>query len=138
MKILKFKGKMPLKNKILIAIAILLIIATISLIVVYTLNEEAREWININILRKEITEDDVATIQLDVDKTEYIYAYDKYITILSNGTMSIYNSYGAKSYELDINISSPVFATSGTYLAVAESGGQNVYIINERKNTMGK
>lgn len=138
MKVLKFKGKMSLKNKILLIISILLIIAIISIGIVYVVNEEAREWININILKKEITEDDVATIQLDVDKTQHIYAYDKYISILCNGKLEIYNNYGAKQYELDINISNPIFATNGIYLLIAEKGGQNLYLISERKNSMGK
>lgn len=138
MKILKFKGKMSLKNKILIIIAILIVIAGISVGVVYAVNEEARNWININILRKEITEEDVATIQLDVDKTQYIYAYDKYITILCNGKLEMYNGYGSKDYELDVNVSNPIFDTSGSYLLIAENGGQNVYLISERKNSVAK
>ena len=138
MKILKFKGKMPLKNKLIISAVILVLLASISLIIVYAVNEEARNWININILRKEVTEEDVATIEIDRDKTKYIYAYDKYITILSNGKLTIYNGYGNKAAELDISISNPIFETNGQYLAIAENNGQNIYVISERKNIMGK
>ena len=138
MKILKYKGKMPLKNKIIIfAIALVLVVA-VFVGIIYTVNEKARNWININILRKEVTEEDVATIEIDGDKTQYIYAYDKYITILCNGKLEIYNSYGNKTTELDVSISNPIFETNGQYLAIAENNGQNIYVISERKNNMGK
>ena len=77
MKILKFKGKMSIKNKILIALAVLLIIAIATVLIIYITNEELRNWIDTYVLRKEITEDDIATIELSVDKTQYIYAYGR-------------------------------------------------------------
>ncbi len=133
MKILKFKGKMSLKNKLLILLGIVVLIAIVSSVLVYILNEEAREWININILKKEIEEEDIATIELDVDKTEYIYAYDKYITILCNGKLSIYNSYGSKEAELDVQISKPIYEKNNNYLVIAENMGQKIYLIENNK-----
>lgn len=138
MKILKFKGKMSLKNKILIAIAIITVISIVALISVYILNETARDWINIYILRKEVVEDDIASIELDVDKTEYVYAYDRYICILTDGKLAIYNSYASKEAELELQISNPIYAESNNYLGVAESNGQKVCLISERKSIMGK
>ena len=92
MKILKFKGKISLKNKILIGVGISAVIIIVTTILLYVLNANAREWININVLRKEINEDDVATIKIDADKTQYIYAYDKYIVILSHRQNNLYMS----------------------------------------------
>jgi len=138
MKILKFKGKMPLKNKILITVGIVVCIAIIGTIATYIVNEEVRNWININVLKKEINEEDVATIKIDADKTQYIYAYDKYIVILCNGKLEIYNNYASKINELEISISNPIFEKNGNYLTIAETNGQKVYLISDRKNTMGK
>ncbi len=138
MRILKFKGKLQLKDKMLMFIISLLIIAIISVIITYIVNEEAREWININILRKEVTEDDLATIQIDPDKTQYFYAYDKYIAILCNGKLEIYNSYASKVHELEIGISNPIFNANDTSLLIAENGGHRVSLVSERKDTMGK
>ncbi len=138
MNILKYKGKMSLKNKIIIAAIILVAISALSVIITYIVNEEARDWININILKKEVTEEDIATIEIDGDKTQYIYAYDKYIVILCNGKLEMYNSYGSKAYELEVTISNPIFESNGQYLAIAENKGQNIYVISERKNIMGK
>ena len=102
------------------------------------MNEDAREWININVLRKEINEDDVATIKIDADKTQYIYAYDKYIVILSGGKLEIYNNYASKINELEVSISNPIFDKNGNYLTIGETNGQKVYLISERKNSVGK
>ncbi len=130
MKILEFKGKMSLKNKILITIGTIFGISIISLILIYILNEPAREWIDIYVLRKEIQEDDIATINLEVDKSQYIYAYDRFISILRNGKFSIYNSYASKEAELDVGVSNPTYASSNNYLAIAETNGQKVYLIS--------
>ena len=136
MKILKFKGKMSLKNKLLIIFGAILVVAFIIISAIYAFNEEAREWINVNILRKEVTEEDVASIQIDPDKSQHIYAFDKYIVILSNGKLEGYNSFAGKSFELDIQISNPIFASSGAYLVVAENGGQKIFLISDRKSSM--
>lgn len=138
MRTLKYKRKMPLKNKIIIFAVAIVLISTITVVIMYTVNEEARNWINVNILKKEVTEEDIATIEIDGDKSQYIYAYDKYIIILCNGKLDIYNSYGNKTCELDVMISNPLFKSNGQYLAIAENKGQSIYVISERKNTMGK
>lgn len=130
MKILEFKGKMSLKNKILIVIGIVLIILIASIVALYIFNESVRDWIDLHILIKEITEEDIATIELDIDKSQYIYAHDRFISILCNGKLAIYNSYASKEAELDVQISNPLYARNNNYLAVAESNGQRVYLID--------
>lgn len=133
MEILKFKGKISLKNKILIGVGISAVIIIVATILLYVLNANAREWINIYILRREVREDDVATIKLDVDKNQSIYAFDRYITILCNGKLSLYNSYASKEVELDISISNPIYDASNNYLAIAEKNGQKLYLVSEGK-----
>lgn len=122
MKILEFKRRMQLKDKIIIIAVIVSVIAVIGIGIAYVLNEGVRNWININILRKEVTEEDVATIEIDSDKTQSFYAYDKYIVILYNGKLEIYNSYAAKINEIEIGISNPIFNANGTDLLIAEKG----------------
>lgn len=133
MEILKFKGKISLKNKILIGVGISAVIIIVTTILLYVLNANAREWINIYILRREVREDDVATIKLDVDKNQSIYAFDRYITILCNGKLALYNSYASKEVELDISISNPIYDASNNYLAIAEKNGQKLYLVSDGK-----
>lgn len=133
MKILEFKGKMSLKNKLLIALAVFTIVLITATVIAYIFCEPARDFINIYILRKEVSEEDIATIKLDVDKSESIYAYDRYITVLSNSKLSLYNSYASKEAELDISISNPIYAKNSNYLVIAEKNGQRIYLIQDNK-----
>ena len=133
MKILKFKGKMSFKNKLLITLAVICVISGISIIIVYNTNEQVREWIDVNILKKEITEEDIATINLEVDNNQYIFAYDRYIAILCNGKLSIYNSYGNKETEFTIGISNPIYEANNNYLVIAEKNGEKIYLISDEK-----
>ncbi len=133
MKVVEFKEKMPLRSKILISFSVLLTIAIVSVIVIYICDEGVRNWIDVYVLRKEVTEDDIATIELDVDKNESVYAYSNNITILYNGKLSIYNSYASEVAELDISISNPIYDTDGDYLGIAEKNGQNIYLISNNK-----
>lgn len=133
MRVLRFKGNIPLRGKLLLVFVFILIIAGISISITYMVNEDVREWINVNILRKDITEDDVASIEIDSNKTQYIYAFDKYIAILGSGKLELYNSYASKTAELDVQVSSPIFDTNGTYLSIAENNGQRIYLVSDGK-----
>ena len=55
-----------------------------------------------------------------------------------NGKLAGYNSYGAKAYEHDVQISNPIFKANGSYLAITESNGQKIYLIEDRKEFMGR
>lgn len=75
----------------------------------------------------------MATIELDVDKTEYIFAYDRYITVLCNGKLNIYNSYASKEAELELSVSNPIYATNNNYLTIAEKNGQTICLITDNR-----
>lgn len=111
----------------------LVVILITTLVLLYIFNKGARDWINIHILRKEITEQDVATIELDVDKLQYIYAYDRFICIMTDGKLSLYNSYGGREAELDVQLSNPIYSAANNYLGIAETNGQKVCLVSEGK-----
>ena len=64
MEVLKYKSKVPLKNKLIIIALAIILISAISVCITYAVNEKARDWINMNILRKEVTEEDVIKINI--------------------------------------------------------------------------
>ena len=84
MKVLEFKNQNSWKKKLLFISFIAVIIMIMTIAIVYSVNEKAREWINTYILKKEISEEDVVSIIIDADKSQYICAYDKYIAMLCN------------------------------------------------------
>lgn len=96
----------------------------------YVSEEEFRLWVDTNILKKEIEQDRLSTIELNYDTTPNIFAYDKYIAILNKNKIALYSSEGSKTAELEVNISKPVTSASGKYLILAETGGSRLYLIS--------
>lgn len=114
---------------LIIAIVIIVIIAIISIL--YFFNMNIREWIDKNIFRKEVMQDKVATIDLK-GETNNVYAFNKYIGILSKNEFTIYDNTGNKQESLEIQISNPIFNSANRFLAIAESKGQKVYMIADK------
>ena len=120
-------SKKPLFKTIVI-IAIIFIF--VFIVARYTTDEDFRSYINVNILRKEVSEASLTTIELDSDSNPTIYAYDKYISVLSKNTLTSYTSSGKVSSELSVNISVPLVETNGKYLVLAEQNGDRIYLIS--------
>lgn len=121
-----------IKKKIIIAGIILLVVLTIIGIAFYIGNVSFRTFIDRNILRKEIIQNNVASIDISTLENPSIYAYNKYITILNKNKLTTYSSSGKKEYEHEILISDAIYASNNRFLAVAEKGGQNLYLISEQ------
>lgn len=119
------------RKYLMIAGIILVVTAIIVIIALYISNTTVRTYIDRNILRKEILENDVVKIELNSQENSSIYAYQKYITILNKNILTTYNSLGKKEYEHEIQISNPTYASNNRFLVIAESKGQDIYVISE-------
>lgn len=115
-----------------IVIIVLFIISVISLILLYNMNFGVRQWIDKNIFRKEVFQNTSNTIELDLDENANIYAFNRYIGILNKNTFKIYNSLAKQEKELNLEISSPLFASSNRFLVVGEKGGNKIYSIEDK------
>ena len=64
---------------------VLVFIATLIIIAIarYITDEDFRYNIDTNLLKKEISEENLNTIEIDSDTNPSIFAYDKYIAVLS-------------------------------------------------------
>ena len=69
-------------------VIIIILIAVITTSLIYIYNQPAREWIDKNILRKEVLQNNATTIELK-DEQSSIYAFNKYIGILSKTKLNI-------------------------------------------------
>ena len=124
------------KKKIIILVLIVLIIALITTsIIIYFSNEQARDWIDTNIFRKEVKQDKVTTIELKAEQTTNVYAFNKYIGILNKNKFNVYGNTGNLEKELEVQISSPIFSSANRFLAIAESNGQRLYLITDKDIT---
>lgn len=141
MKLIEFKeynnldSEKSLNKKKIIGFMItaVIIVLAITFSVVYACNKTFRNWADIHILMKSISEGSLSSIDIDVDEDVSVYAYDRYIAVLKDNKLNIYNSSGKSTASLDINISTPVFTANGKYLAVAEKGKQKIYLISGAK-----
>ena len=129
---LDFRKKIN-KKKIWIAIGIVVIILiNISIMIVYSVNDTAHDWIDVNIFRKEVKQDNATTIDLKENQDSSIYAFNKYIGVLSKAKLSIYSNTGSEEKSLDIQISDPLWNSANRFLAIAENKGQKIYVLADK------
>lgn len=128
----KKEKKINKKKIAILTIIIVLIIAAIITIGLYSTNDKAREWIDKNILRKEVLQDKVATIDLKENQDSNMYAFNKYIGILNKNKFTIYGSTGSQEKTLDLQISNPILGSANRFLAIAENKGKKVYLISDK------
>lgn len=131
MKKIKINLNKQAKKKLLITGAIALITLIILCIALYIGNSSFRRFFDRYILRKEIVSNNVASIDISTLENPSIYAYSKYITILSKNKLITYSSSGSKEYEHEISVSDAIYASNNRFLAVAQKSGQNLYVISE-------
>lgn len=122
------------KKKLVISIVIfILLIISITISIIYLKNKDFREWIDKNIFRKEVMQDNVTTIDLKENQNSNIFAFNKYIGILEKNKFNIYSNTGNKEKELDMEINNPLFDSANRFLIVGENKGQNVYLITDKE-----
>ena len=121
------------KKKLIILIIILLLIVLIAtIIIIYNQNKEVREWIDKNIFRKEVIQDNATIIELE-DQNSNVYAFNKYIGVLNKNNFDIYNNLGKKETNFTVEITTPIFKSTNRFLVIAEDKGKKVYLIEDKK-----
>lgn len=119
-----------MNKKFKISILILLSILLAIVIARYITDEDFRYFVDTKVLKKELEQDTLSTIEVNYDSTPSIFAYDKYVAVFSKNSFDIYTQDGAKNVSLDINISKPIVCTRGKYIVIAEQKGKKIYLIN--------
>lgn len=121
------------KRKIIIAVVLaIILVLIITLIIMYNTSPDFREWVDINILNKQVSQDSVATIDIETENSK-VCAFNKSIGVLNKNKLTIYNGSGTKDKTLDIEITNPIFSTSNRFLAIGEKGGKKIYVVEDKK-----
>lgn len=121
------------KKKIIITTAVVLVVVAIIIIVgLYMTNRNFRDWMDRNIFRKEVEQDKAITIDFNEALNSNVYAFNRYIGILNQTKFTIYGNTGNKEEELEVQISNPIFSSANRFLAIAENGGQRLYLISDK------
>ena len=121
-----------MRKKIIIVAIILLIVALVVGISLYISEKQVRDWVDEHVLRKNITEQDLPVISLNTDKANQVYVYSKYIAVLNNKTIKLYNGFGEEVTSIDIDINTALFDSNKKYLAIAEDGGDKVCLLLDK------
>ena len=128
----QIQREINIRKIIITGIVVVLILAVVIIFSLYIAEEGFRKWVDINVLRKDISSESVATIDLNVDKNNQIVCYNKYIGILNEKNLKIYNSAGENITDISVNINTAIFSTNDRYLAIAEKNGQELCVISDK------
>lgn len=131
----QIKRELNIRKIITTILIIVLILAIIIMFSLYIAEESFRKWVDINVLRKDISSESVATIDLNVDKNNQIVCYNKYIGILNEKNLKLYNSVGENITDISVDINTAIFSSNDKYLAIAEKNGQELCLISDRTYT---
>lgn len=122
--------KLNRKKIITIIILICIIIIGVILFSLYISNVNFRNNFDKYILRKNISNENLASITLSSDNYSEIFAYDKYISILSKNTLTIYSGYAKKESENILEINQPIYDSNNRFMVIAEKNGSKLYLIS--------
>ena len=128
----QIQREINIRKIIITGIVVVLILAVVIIFSLYIAEEGFRKWVDINVLRKDISSESVATVDLNVDKNNQIVCYNKYIGILNEKNLKIYNSAGENITDISVNINTAIFSTNDRYLAIAEKNGQELCVISDK------
>lgn len=120
------------KKIITIVIIAIIMICIIASTIIYFNNEMVREWIDRAILRKEVMQDNVTTIELKESQNANIYAFNKYIGVLNKNQFTIYSNTGNEEKSLEVEVSNPIFNSANRFLVMAEKKGKKLYLITDK------
>lgn len=127
--------KLNKKKMIRIGMITMIVISILAIIVAYYNNKTMREWMDKNLFRKEVMQDNVSTIELKESQDINIQAFNKYIGVLNKSKFSIYNNIGSEEKTLNVEISNPIFDSASRFLVIAEKKGKKLYLITDKDIT---
>ena len=81
------------------------------------------------IFRKHITENTLPKIEIE---NAYCYSFNDTLVVLEKNILTFYNKSANSIGSLELEISEPIFKTTGKYLCIAEKNGGKLYLISNK------
>ena len=125
--------KINKKKIVILSITAILIITCLIIAIIYAKNEQFRNWMDENVLRKNINRENLPTIEIKEDENPQVYAFNQNIGILSKNEFKIYNSSGKEEKTLTLEITTPIIDSANRYLAIGESKGKKLYLLEDKE-----
>lgn len=121
------------KKKIVMVVIVFVLIVLIAVFgTLYEKNKSVRNFFDKYIFAKEKYENDFPKIFIDSDSSQNIFAYKNNILILKNNVLTFYNKNGHETDTVDVEISNPIFKSSGNYICIAEKQGKKIYVLSDK------
>lgn len=117
------------KNVIKIIIFFVVVIIIAAILAIYLSNNELRTKVDNFIFNNDVVENTSNIIEINNDSNPYVYAFDKYITVLTKNTLTLYTQDATEYMKFDVSITNPYVEANDKYLVLAESGGNKIYLI---------
>lgn len=128
----KFKEVQKSKRNIRLTVIVLIISAVIVLSALYLANNDFRRFIDIHVLRKEISESSALHLNVDAEHLSFVGTFNNKIVTINSGVLTFYTSSGKEESKADVLLSNPISDSKEKYMALADKGGDKVYLINDR------
>ncbi len=125
-----YKGELNKKKAIITVTIILLLVLICTLVILYNTNSSAHDFMDNYLFRKNISSENLPTVDFNSDDVTAIYGYDKYIALLTKNSLTAYSSYGKKEFSIDLAIGTPIAANAGSYIVIGEKGSKKLYLVN--------
>lgn len=122
--------KLNHKKVIITTLITIIVLIVIVIAVIYNSNKSFRDFMDKYIFLKNVSAENLPTIEIDYNSNTNIIPYGKYICILAENTLTQYNSMGKKEKQLKIEISNPIYDVNGKYMVIGEKNNQKIYLIN--------
>lgn len=130
---IKKKRKINKKKIVFTLIVLLLIMASVIIFAIYCMNANFRRWADKNLLMKEIMQGNTISIEFNGENSSNVYAFNKYVVVLENKILKIYNTLGIEEKTITTDISNPIFDAVGNYLIIAEKNGDSIYLLEGKE-----
>ena len=117
-------------SKLKIIVVSIFIIIFVLLVAKYITDKEFRDLIDIKLLGKQVSENNLDLIEINSEDNPTYFAFDTHIGIIAKNKLSIYNNKGNVENSFSINISNPIIDTNEKFAIIAEKDGNKFYVIN--------
>lgn len=142
-KVIKFEKKKELEEQkekpkkrinkkrlaMIIVIAVIIIMAIIAM-AAYSSSKNFRNFMDKYIFMKNVTDENIPSIEIDYDSNTNVIPYGRYICILAENNLEQYNANGKREQEVRVEINNPVYDVEGRYLVIGEKDSQKLYLIS--------
>lgn len=118
-------------NSVKLLLFFVVMIIAVFVFARYLINDDFRKEIDTKILKKELQENSLQSIEINSDSNPIVFAYDRYISVFSKNNLTFYNENASQVSKLELNITTPYIVSNSNFLAIAEKDGSKLYMISD-------